>query len=223
MVITSNGFLGKSGRPSGYWGEELAAPYRVFEKAGLEIVLASPAGGEPPLDPMSLGQYETDVVKTFRADPIARARVAKTARLADVAERSFDGIFVVGGFGVMWDVVGDPTLQRLVVRHLGAGRPVAAVCHAPALLANTKVNEASVLAGRAATGFSDAEEEAVSLGVERPYVESLLRAAGARYEKSGSVFAPHVVRDGLLLTGQNPASSEELATMLVQAVGKAAS
>lgn len=215
MIVTSNGRLGGTDKPSGYWAEELAAPYRLFESAGMDVTIASPLGGSPPLDPMSLGEYETDLVRQFLGEPAIQTKLTSLPRLEQVAKQEFTAVFVVGGFGVMWDLTTDAFAHRIVEAHVRRRRPVAAVCHAPALFAQIKIDGAPLLAGKSATGFSNAEEEAVSLGVDRLFVENELRRAGATYQKSDALFAAHVVRDGLVLTGQNPASSSALARQLL--------
>ena len=219
MVVTSNSQLADTGRPTGLWVEELAAPYQVFQEAGFTIDIASPKGGRPPFDEISLAEeYVTPAVRAFLDDPTILARLEKVERLQDVTDRSYDGIFVVGGFGVMWDLVGDPHLLSLLASTAEAGLPLAAVCHAPAVLADVRLGDGTLLIqDKAVTGFSDDEENAVALGVHYARtVEEALRAAGASYSKSDSVFAPHIVSDGRLHTGQNPSSSEALASQLAQ-------
>ncbi|SRR5712691_5028827 len=219
MVVTSNSQLADTGRPTGLWVEELAAPYQVFQEAGFTIDIASPKGGRPPFDEISLAEeYVTPAVRAFLDDPTILARLEKVERLQDVTDRSYDGIFVVGGFGVMWDLVGDPHLLSLLASTAEAGLPLAAVCHAPAVLADVRLGDGTLLIqNKAVTGFSDDEENAVALGVHYARtVEEALRAAGASYSKSDSVFAPHIVSDGRLHTGQNPSSSEALASQLAQ-------
>ncbi len=219
MVVTSNSLLADTRRPTGLWVEELAAPYQVFQEAGFTIDIASPKGGRPPFDEISLAdEYVTPAVRAFLDDPAILARMDKVERLEDVTGRSYDGIFVVGGFGVMWDLVGDPHLLSLLASTAEAGLPLAAVCHAPAVLADVRLGDGTLLIqNKAVTGFSDDEENAVALGVHYTRtVEEALRAAGASYSKSDLVFAPHIVSDGRLHTGQNPSSSEALARQLAQ-------
>jgi putative intracellular protease/amidase len=219
MVVTSNSKLADTGRSTGLWVEELAAPYQVFQKEGFTIDIASPKGGRPPFDELSLaGDYVTPAVRAFLDDPDIPGRLEKIERLEDVADRSYDGVFVVGGFGVMWDLVGDPHLLSLLASTAEAGLPLAAVCHAPAVLADVRLGDGTPLVrDKAVTGFSDDEENAVALGVRYARtVEQALRGAGGAYSKSDAVFAPHIVRDGRLHTGQNPASSEALACELAR-------
>jgi putative intracellular protease/amidase len=217
MVVTSNSRLADTGRSTGLWVEELAAPYQVFREEGFTVDIASPLGGRPPFDELSLAdQYVTPAVRTFLDDPGTPGLLEKVERLKDVAGRSYDGVFVVGGFGVMWDLVGDPDLLGIIAGTAEAGLPLAAVCHAPAVLADVRLSDGTpLIRDKAVTGFSDDEEEAVALGVRYDRtVERALRGAGASYSKGDAVFASHVVRDGRLHTGQNPASSEALAREL---------
>ncbi|WP_217559284.1 type 1 glutamine amidotransferase domain-containing protein [Streptomyces sp. GbtcB6] len=221
MVVTSNSQLADTGRSTGLWVEELAAPYQVFQKEGFAIDIASPKGGRPPFDDFSLGEeYVTPAVRSFLDNPDNSALLDAVERLQDVAERPYDGVFVVGGFGVMWDLVGDAHLLAVLSRTADAGLPLAAVCHAPAVLADVRLGDGTpLIRDRTVTGFSDDEENAVNLGVHYTRtVEQALRAAGATYSKNDSVFVPHVVHDGRLHTGQNPASSEALALEFAQDV-----
>ncbi|MFJ3762838.1 type 1 glutamine amidotransferase domain-containing protein [Streptomyces sp. NPDC090080] len=221
MVVTSNAQLADTDRSTGLWVEELAAPYRVFSEAGFTIDIASPKGGRPPFDEISLAaEYVTPVVQEFLDDPEIAARLEKVDRLEDVLDRAYDGIFVVGGFGVMWDLVDNPHLQTLLTRAADTNRPIAAVCHAPAVLANVQLSDgSSLIKDKTVTGFSDDEENAVNLGVHYDStVEQALRSAGAIYKKTDAIFGPHTARDGRLHTGQNPASSEPLAREFAQDV-----
>jgi putative intracellular protease/amidase len=221
MVVTSNSRLAETDRSTGLWVEELAAPYQVFQKEGFTIDIASPKGGRPPFDEFSLGEeYVTPAVRSFLDDPETSARLDTVERLQDVADRTYDGVFVVGGFGVMWDLVGDPHLLAVLSRTADADRPLAAVCHAPTVLADVRLSDGTpLIQNRTVTGFRDDEENAVNLGVQyERTVEQALRAAGATYSKNDSVFVPHIVRDGRLHTGQNPASSEALALEFAQDV-----
>jgi len=221
MVVTSNNRLAHTDRPSGLWVEELAEPYRRFEQAGIDITIASPKGGRPPFDDMSLvGDYRTSVVDEFLSDPEVETRLQATSTLAQAREQEFDAVFVVGGFGVMWDLVGDQNLNEILSRTAAAGQPIAAVCHAPAALASVRLQDGQgLIDGIRVTGFSNDEENAVALGVDYvATVEDALRGAGGLYEKSDQIFGPYVVTDGLVLTGQNPASSGALADALVHQV-----
>jgi putative intracellular protease/amidase len=221
VVVTSNSALGDSGRETGLWAEELAMPYRVLEEAGLGFDIASPKGGTPPIDGISLAdEYMSPAIKEFLDDSAVQERLTRTITLVEAAGRSYDGVFVVGGFGVMWDLVGHRDLTTILASAADADRPIAAVCHAPAALARVRLADGtSLVDGRSVTGFSNAEEDAVALGVDYPAtVEDALRAAGGKYEHAERVFDPHVVTDGRLHTGQNPASSEVLARRLAEDV-----
>jgi putative intracellular protease/amidase len=209
MVLTSHDQLGATGRKTGFWLEEFAAPYYVFLDAGARITLASPRGGQPPLDPKSdEPDAQTDATRRFGQDPAAQAALATTTRLADVVQRPFDAVFYPGGHGPLWDLAEDPDSIRLIETTLAAGRPVAAVCHAPGVLRHAKgADGAPLVRGRAVTGFSNTEEAAVQLTEVVPFlVEDELKGEGGDYAK-GPDWAPFVRTDGLLVTGQNPASS----------------
>jgi len=217
MVLTSHDQLGATGRKTGFWLEEFAAPYYVFLDAGARITLASPRGGQPPLDPKSdEPDAQTDATRRFGQDPAAQAALATTARLADVVQRPFDAVFYPGGHGPLWDLAEDPDSIRLIETTLAAGRPVAAVCHAPGVLRHAKgADGAPLVRGRAVTGFSNTEEAAVQLTEVVPFlVEDELKGKGGDYAK-GPDWAPFVRTDGLLVTGQNPASSAPAAQALL--------
>jgi putative intracellular protease/amidase len=217
MVLTSHDQLGATGRKTGFWLEEFAAPYYVFLDAGARITLASPRGGQPPLDPKSdEPDAQTDATRRFAQDPAAQAALATTARLADVVQRPFDAVFYPGGHGPLWDLAEDPDSIRLIETTLAAGRPVAAVCHAPGVLRHAKgADGAPLVRGRAVTGFSNTEEAAVQLTEVVPFlVEDELKGKGGDYAK-GPDWAPFVRTDGLLVTGQNPASSAPAAQALL--------
>ena len=217
MVLTSHDQLGATGRKTGFWLEEFAAPYYVFLDAGARITLASPRGGQPPLDPKSdEPDAQTDAPRRFAQDPAAQAALATTARLADVVQRPFDAVFYPGGHGPLWDLAEDPDSIRLIETTLAAGRPVAAVCHAPGVLRHAKgADGAPLVRGRAVTGFSNTEEAAVQLTEVVPFlVEDELKGKGGDYAK-GPDWAPFVRTDGLLVTGQNPASSAPAAQALL--------
>jgi putative intracellular protease/amidase len=219
MVVTSNSELANTGRQTGLWVEELAAPYRIFLKEGFEVDIASPKGGRPPFDEFSLTeQYVTPAVREFLDDPITASVLDAVIPLEQVSANRYDGVFLVGGFGVMWDLVGDADLLAILSAAAEAGLPIAAVCHAPAVLADVQLPDGTALIrGKSVTGFSDAEEEAVALGVDYARtVEGALRGAGGNYSQTETIFGPHVVSDGRLHTGQNPASSDALAQRLVE-------
>jgi len=217
MVLTSHDTLGNTGEKTGFWLEEFAAPYYVFKDAGAAITLASPRGGQPPLDPKSDDPAsQTEATRRFKADAAAQADLAGTRRLAEVAAGDFDAVFYPGGHGPLWDLAEDASSIALIETMLAAGKPVAAVCHAPGVLRHPKAADgSSVVRGRAVTGFANTEEQAVGLSEVVPFlVEDMLKDNGARYSKAAD-WQPHVVTDGLLITGQNPASSEPAARALL--------
>ena len=223
MVLTSHDQLGDTGRKTGFWLEELAAPYYVFKDAGAEVVLASPKGGKPPLDPKSSEPgFQTDLTRRFEADAEANAVLANTVRLDGVGHEGFDAVFYPGGHGPLWDLAEDPASVRLIETTLGAGKPVALVCHAPGVLRHAKAPDGKPLvAGKAVTGFTNTEEEAVGLTAIVPFlVEDELKAKGGVFSKAGD-WAPYVVGDGLLITGQNPASSGPAAERLLGQLARA--
>ena len=218
MVLTSHDTLGNTGRKTGFWLEELAAPYYVFKDAGAEIVLASPRGGRPPLDPKSNEPtFQTDTTRRFEADGAAVAALSNTARLDAVTPAEFDAVFYPGGHGPLWDLAEDPTSIRLIEATIAAGKPLALVCHAPGLLRHTKAPDGRPLVeGRNVAGFTNTEEEAMGLTEVVPFlVEDELKSNGGQFSKAGD-FQPYVVSDGLLITGQNPASSGPAAKVLVE-------
>lgn len=223
MVLTSHDRLGDTGRKTGFWLEELAAPYYVFKDAGAEVVLASPKGGRPPLDPKS-GEpdAQTDLTRRFEADEEAEALLSNTNRLDGMSHEGFDAVFYPGGHGPLWDLAEDPASIRLIETTIEAGKPVALVCHAPGVLRHpTAPDGRPLVEGKAVTGFTNTEEEAVSLTAIVPFlVEDELKRKGGLFSKAGD-WAPYVVEDGLLITGQNPASSgptaERLKAFLVHA------
>lgn len=223
IVLTSHDRLGDTGKPTGFWLEELAAPYYVFKDAGAQLTLASPQGGQPPLDPKSdEADAQTPSTERFNRDAEARAALAQTKRLAEVSAADFDGLFYPGGHGPLWDLAESRESAALIEAFLAADKPVAAVCHAPGVLKNVKGPDgAPVVKGRHVTGFSNSEEEAVGLTKVVPFlVEDMLKAAGGRYSK-GADWQSNVEVDGLLVTGQNPASSEEGAKALLQLLKQA--
>ncbi len=217
MVLTSHDKLGNSGEKTGFWLEEFAAPYYVFKDAEAKITLASPLGGQPPLDPKSeLADFQTEATQRFKTDSAARKVLANTLKLAEVSATDFDGVFYPGGHGPLWDLAEDPASISLIEALLTAGKPVAAVCHAPAVLRHPKTSEnVSVVKGKTVTGFTNSEEEAVGLTEVVPFlVEDMLKQNGGEYTKQAD-WHPHVAIDGLLITGQNPASSEPAARALL--------
>jgi putative intracellular protease/amidase len=218
LVLTSHDQLGNTGEKTGFWLEELAAPYYAFLDAGAQLTLASPKGGQPPLDPKSNDPTsQTDATRRFEADANAVATLAKTKKLADVSVADFDGVFYPGGHGPLWDLAEDRTSIALIEQTVASGKPVALVCHAPAALRHVKGADGKPLVnGKTVTGFSNTEEEAVGLTKIVPFlVEDMLKANGGTYSR-GADWQSHVVADGLLITGQNPASSEATAHALLK-------
>lgn len=220
MILTSHDQLGDTGRKTGFWLEELAAPYYVFKDAGAEIVLASPKGGQPPLDPKSNeSDSQTDDTRRFEADPQAKAQLSNTVRLDSVSQADFDTVFYPGGHGPLWDLAEDKHSIALIESFLAADKPIALVCHAPGVLRHAKSAQGDALVkGKKVTGFSNAEEAGVGLTDVVPFlVEDELKAKGGVYS-SGPDWGAYVVQDGLLITGQNPGSSSDTAKRLLAAM-----
>lgn len=217
MVLTSHDQLGNTGKKTGFWLEEFAAPYYTFKDANAEIVLASPAGGQPPLDPKSdLPEFQTALTHRFKADAAAQQALAHTVPLASVNVQDFDTVFYPGGHGPLWDLAESPVSIRLIEAFDRAGKPVGLVCHAPGALRHVKAaNGEPLIKGRRVTGFTNGEEAAVALTDVVPFlIEDEFKALGGLYEK-GPDWAPYVVVDSRLVTGQNPASSEGVAQALL--------
>lgn len=217
IVLTSHDQLGDTGKKTGFWLEELAAPYYTFKDAGAEIVLASPKGGQPPLDPKSNEpDFQTALTRRFEADAEANAQLASTVRLDSVLQADFDTVFYPGGHGPLWDLAEDRDSIGLIESFIEAGKPVALVCHAPGVLRHVKAATGRPLVeGLQVTGFTNTEEKGVGLTQVVPFlVEDELKANGGQYSK-GPDWGSYVVRDGLLITGQNPASSTEAAEVLI--------
>ncbi|KAJ31445.1 MULTISPECIES: type 1 glutamine amidotransferase domain-containing protein [Sulfitobacter] len=217
MVLTSHDKLGDTGNKTGFWLEEFAAPYYVFKDAGAEITLASPKGGQPPLDPSSdADDAQTDATKRFKGDDAAQKELANTEVLSSVSADGFDAIFYPGGHGPLWDLAEDKASINLIESFAASDRPVGAVCHAPAVFKHTKgTDDKPLVSGKTVTGFTNTEEEAVGLTDVVPFlVEDMLKTNGGTYKK-GDDWASFVVTDGKLVTGQNPASSEEAAHKLL--------
>lgn len=208
MVLTSHDTLGDTGRKTGFWLEEFAAPYYVFHDAGVALTLASPKGGQPPIDPKSdLPENQTPPMTRFKADPAAQKELAHTVKLQDMRAENFDAIFYSGGHGPMWDLVDNPQSIALIEAFYNAGKPVAAVCHAPAVLHRVLYQGAPIVQGKRVTGFANSEEEAVQLTHVVPFlVEDELKRLGGIYEKVPD-WQSFAITDGRLITGQNPASS----------------
>jgi putative intracellular protease/amidase len=216
LVLTSHDQLGDTGKKTGFWLEEFAAPY--FKDAGATLTLASPKGGQPPLDPKSdEPDAQTEATERFRKDPAAQAALASTVRIADVKAEDFDAVFYPGGHGPLWDLAEDRASIALIEAFQAAGKPVAAVCHAPGVLRHVKGADGKPLVnGKRVTGFTNTEEEAVQLTDIVPFlVEDMLKENGGDYSK-GADWASYVVEDGLLITGQNPASSQAAAEALLK-------
>lgn len=223
MVLTSHDKLGDTGRKTGFWLEELAAPYYTFKDAGAEIVLASPKGGQPPLDPKSNEpEFQTDLTRRFEADAAANAALASTVRLDSVSQAGFDTVFYPGGHGPMWDLAEDPVSIKLIESVFAAGKPLGIVCHSPGALRHVRApNGRPLVEGKKVTGFANSEEEAVGLTKVVPFlVEDELKRLGGIYSK-GPDWQPYVLTDGLLTTGQNPASSGPAAKVLLQQLAAA--
>ena len=217
MVITSHDALGNTGRKTGFWLEELAAPYYVFKDSGAEITLASPKGGRPPLDPKSNEpEFRTELTRRFEKDAAAEAQLDKTLRLDSVRQEDFDTVFYPGGHGPMWDLAEDKNSIKLIESFLAAGKPFAVVCHSTGALRHVKTPDGKVLVeGKEVTGFTDGEEENVGLTKIVPFlVEDEMLKLGAVFSKKAN-WEPHVVTDGLLTTGQNPHSSGPAAKVLL--------
>jgi len=217
MILTSHDQLGTTGRKTGFWLEEFAAPYFTFKDAGAEVTIASPKGGQPPLDPKSNEpEFQTELTHRFERDPDAQRALANTVELRTVSQAEFETVFYTGGHGVMWDLAEDLDSVRLIETTLAANKPLALVCHAPAALHRARNPDGTPLVkGKRVTGFTNTEEEAVQLTHIVPFlVESELRRLGGIFSKADD-WQPHVVRDGLLLTGQNPASSGPAAQALL--------
>ena len=218
MVLTSHDQLGDTGRKTGFWLEEFAAPYYVFKDAGADVVLASPAGGQPPLDPASdQADAQTEQTRRFAADPAAQQALASTVKLDTINTADFDTVFYPGGHGPLWDLAESPVSIALIEAFERAGKPIGFVCHAPGALRHVKaVNGEPLVKGRRVTGFFNAEEAAVGLTDVVPFlIENDFKALGGKYEK-GADWQSFVLEDGLLVTGQNPASSSAVAKALLK-------
>lgn len=218
IVLTSHDTLGDTGKKTGFWLEELAAPYYSFVDAGAELILASPAGGQPPLDPKSNEpDAQTKTTKRFEADEVAMQQLANTHKLSEVLNQDFDAVFYPGGHGPLWDLAEDQNSISLIEQTLQANKPVALVCHAPGVLRDVKDAEGrSIVEGKSVTGFSNSEEDGVGLTDIVPFlVEDMLKEKGGQYSKAED-WQVYVQEDGLLITGQNPASSAATAEALLK-------
>lgn len=218
MVLTSHDQLGDTGKKTGFWLEEFAAPYYVMKDAGADITLASPKGGQPPLDPKSdEPDAQTEATDRFKADQTAQQLLASTTPLSHIDPADFDAVFYPGGHGPLWDLAEDRDSIALIEAFAAKDRPIGVVCHAPGVLRHVKGKDGQPLVkGRKVTGFTNSEEEAVGLTEVVPFlVEDMLQERGGHYEK-GADWGVYVVTDGKLVTGQNPASSEEAAKALLK-------
>ena len=218
MVLTSHDKLGNTGKKTGFWLEEFAAPYYTFKDAGAVVTLASPLGGQPPLDPKSdTPDNQTEETQRFKKDPATQTVLAHTLKLDQVAASDFDAVFYPGGHGPLWDLAEDPASIALIEATLAAGKPVALVCHAPGVLRHVKAaNGDPAVQGTTVAGFTNTEEQAAGLTEIVPFmVEDMLKQNGGHYSKAAD-WQPYVVKDGRLITGQNPASSELAAKELLE-------
>ena len=217
MVLTSHDQLGDTGKKTGFWLEEFAAPYYSFVDAGAKVTVASPKGGQPPLDPKSdEPDGQTEATRRFKTDPAAQAVLAHSHRLSEVRAEDFDAVFYPGGHGPLWDLAEDKTSIGLIEAFYAANKPIGAVCHAPGVLRHVKAGGDYLVKGKRVTGFTNTEEAAVQLTDIVPFlVEDELKARGGLYEKSGD-WQSFVLTDGHLVTGQNPASSQAAAEALLK-------
>jgi len=223
MVLTSHEQMGDSGQKTGFWLEEFTAPYYVFKDAGADITLASPRGGKPPIDPNSETEDAlTDSTRRFGEDAHARETLASTRKLSDVDMNRFDAVFYPGGHGPLWDLANDSDSVALINAAVEQDKVIAAVCHAPAVFRDVEIKpNQNLVGGRQVTGFSNSEEEAVGLtGIVPFLVENMLKEKAGKYSR-GDDWQPHIVVDGKLITGQNPASSEGAAKAVIQALDSA--
>jgi putative intracellular protease/amidase len=219
MVLTSHDQLGNTGRKTGFWLEEFAAPYFVFRDADVQLTLASPKGGQPPIDPKSdLPENQTPAMARFKQDQAAQKALSQTVRLADVKAEDYDTVFYVGGHGPMWDLAESTDSIALIESFYNSGKPVALVCHSPGVLHRVTYKGAPIVKGKRVTGFTNGEEEAVHLTNVVPFlVEDELKRLGGIFEKVPN-WQPFSIVDGRLLTGQNPASSTSAAEALLKLV-----
>ena len=217
VVLTSHDQLGDTGKKTGFWLEEFATPYYIFKDANADVTLASPNGGQPPLDPKSdEPDFQTEATKRFKSDTDAQSVLANTLKLSEISPDNYDAVFYPGGHGPLWDLAEDRNSINLIETMIASGKQVAAVCHAPAVLRHVKAPDGSpMVRGRSVTGFSNTEEEAVQLTDVVPFLlEEELKAKGANYSKAAD-WNPYAVTDGTLITGQNPASSGLVAETLL--------
>ena len=221
VVLTSHDQLGDTGRKTGFWLEELAAPYYTFKDAGIELTLTSPEGGRPPLDPKSDDPAaQTDATRRFKDDALANEQLANTVKLSEISAVDYDAIFYPGGHGPLWDLVSDQSSIGLIEDFWSAEKPVASVCHAPIVLVNARDSSGELIVkDREVTGFTNSEEDGVGLtGIVPMLVEDTMIRLGAKYSKAGD-WEVHTRQDGNLITGQNPASSEQVAELVLKTIG----
>lgn len=220
MVLTSHAQLGDTDHKTGFWLEEFTAPYYAFLDAGAEVTLASPAGGQPPVDPRSAApESRTETTQRFEQDETAQQRLANTVPLAEVKADDFDAVFFPGGHGPMWDLATNETSTRLVERFYAQGKVIGAVCHGPAALVMAQDDQRqSILKGKQVTGFTNAEEKAVELDQVVPFLLETRLAELSGHFSEGETFQPHVVQDGQIITGQNPPSSAPTAKSVIAAI-----
>lgn len=220
IVLTSHSQLGDTGQKTGFWLEEFATPYYIFKDANADVTLTSPNGGQPPLDPKSdEPDFQTEATERFKTDADAQSALANTKKLSDISAEDYDAVFYAGGHGPLWDLTEDSNSISLIETMFASGKPVAAVCHAPAVLRHTKAPDGSSLVkGKSVTGFSNTEEDAVQLSEVVPFMlEDELKAKGANYSK-GDDWHPYSITDGNLITGQNPASSDPVAKAVLEII-----
>ena len=217
IVLTSHSDLGNTGHKTGFWVEEFAAPYYVLADAGVQVTIVSPKGGQPPVDPKSeLAEFQTMSTHRFDKDAVLKEKLAHTLKISDVKVEDYDAVFYPGGHGPLWDLANDLNSIVLIEKFYNQKKPIAFVCHAPGVLRKVKLpNGEPLVKGKDLTGFSDSEEEAVQLTKIVPFLlEDELKKLGANYSK-GPDWGSYVKVDGLLITGQNPNSSEAAAKELI--------
>ena len=222
FVLTSHDQLGNTGEKTGFWIEEFASPYYYLVDKGVEVTLASPKGGQPPIDPTSdKPENQTESTKRFKADNALQEKLSKTHKLSEIKSDDYDAVFYPGGHGPLWDLAESETSAKLIESFYNANKPVSFVCHAPAALKHVKNTDGEPLVkGKKVTGFTNTEEALVKLTDVVPFlVEDMLKENGGIYSKKGD-FEEYAIEDGLLITGQNPASSEKVAEMLLAKLQK---
>ena len=219
FVLTSHGELGNTGEKTGFWTEELAAPYYELTDKGVYVTLASPKGGLPPIDPKSEDpSSQTDATRRMDSDEVLQDKLKNTHKLSEVKSQDFDAVFYPGGHGPLWDLAEDKISQQLIADFYTSDKPVAFVCHAPGVLKDVTIDGEYLVKGKNVTGFTNTEEEAVQLTDIVPFlVEDMLKKNGANYSKIED-WSPYAIVDGLLITGQNPASSEKVANELLKLI-----